>query len=338
MQKYRVIYQTSLSEVHQKAALSSAPENLDVVIRRDPSREEMIELIRDADFLISEREGIIDNELISGAPGLKLIQRIGRRSYDIDLEYAKKRGVVVCTQPIEKALNVSEHMMMQILTLSKYTRRSMDIMKPEASWDREPQKCDEDTFAINWTGIKNIRSLHNMTIGILGFGEIGHELALRLKPFRSVILYNKRKKLPLSVEKKLGLQYRDRDAMFRESDIICSLLPLLPGIPGSINKLTINLMKKGSFIVHCGASSTVNEKDVAEALKSGQLGGFAADTFAWEPVEPDNPLLAVSVNPAINIVLTPHIAVGSVSRPWFDSIYLNITNYLRGESLIDRVI
>ncbi len=338
MQKYKVIYQTSLSEVHQAAALSSAPENLDVVIRRDPSREEMIELISDADFLISEREGIIDNELISCAPGLKLIQRIGRRSYDIDLEYAKSSGVAVCTQPIEKALNVAEHMMMQILTLSKYTLGSMNIMKPGASWDREPQKCDEDTFAINWTGIKNIRSLHNMTVGILGFGEVGHELALRLKPFRSVILYNKRNRLPVSVEKDLGLQYSNRDAMFRESDIVCSLLPLLPGIPGSIDKPTIDLMKHGSFLVHCGASSTINERDVAEALKSGQLGGFAADTYAWEPVEPDNPLLAVSVNPVINIVLTPHIAVGSVSRPWFESIYTNIISYLAKESLSDRLV
>lgn len=338
MKKYKVIYQTSLSVIHQKSALSSAPENLDVIIKRDPSKEELMELVRDADFLISEREGVIDNELISGAPGLKLIQRIGRRSYDIDLEYAKSRGVAVCSQPIEKALNVAEHMMMQILTLSKYVRRSMNIMKPGASWDRDPQECDEDTFAINWTGMKNIRSLHNMTVGILGFGEIGHELALRLKPFRSEILYNKRKRLPISVEKELGLKYRDSDAMFRESDIICSLLPLLPGIHGTINKLTIDLMKKGSFVVHCGASSTVNERDVAEALKSGQLGGFAADTYAWEPVEPDNPLVSAAADPMINAVLTPHIAVGSVSRPWFENIYSNISSYLADEPLSDRLV
>ncbi len=338
MQKYRVIYQTSLSKLHQKAALSSAPENLDVVIIRDPSRDEMLKLVRDADFLISEREGIIDKELISCAPKLKLIQRIGRRTYDIDLEYAKSCEVAVCNQPIEKALNVAEHMMMQILTLSKYTRISMDTMKPGAAWDREPQKCDEDTFAINWTGIRNIRSLHNMTVGILGFGEAGHELALRLKSFRSLILYNKRKRLPVSVERDLGLHYRDGDAIFRESDIICSLLPLLPGIPGSINKSSIDLMKNGSFLVHCGASSTVNEKDVAEALKSGKLGGFAADTYAWEPVEPDNPLLAVSVNPVINIVLTPHIAVGSVSRPWFETIYINIIRFLANEPLSDKLV
>jgi len=61
----------------------------------------------------------------------------------------------------------------------------------------------------------------------------------------------------------------------------------------------------------------VNEDDAATALKSGQLGGFAADTFAWEPVEPGNPLLALTVDPQINILLTPHIAVGSVTRPWF---------------------
>ncbi|MCK5202002.1 MAG: hypothetical protein KAR21_26795, partial [Spirochaetales bacterium] len=73
-------------------------------------------------------------------------------------------------------------------------------------------------------------------------------------------------------------------------------------------------------------------------LKSGQLGGFAADTYAWEPVEPDNPLVSAAADPMINAVLTPHTAVGSVSSPWFDAIYTNISSYLAEEPLSDRLV
>jgi len=251
MRKYKILYQTTLSEVHQQAALSSVPDILDVAMIRNPSKREMLKLIADADFLISEREGIIDNELISHAPDLKLIQRIGSRTYDIDLECAGNRGIAVCIQPIEKVLNVAEHMMMQILTLSKYTCRSVGLMKPDSHWDRTPELCDEDTFSVNWAGMKNIKSLHDMTIGILGFGEVGYELALRLKPFGSSLLYNKRKKLPSSVESKIGLHYRNRSEIFKESDVLCSLLPLVTGIEGTIDKQAIDMMKPGSFIAHC---------------------------------------------------------------------------------------
>jgi len=229
-------------------------------------------------------------------------------------------------------------MMMQILTLSKYTCRSVGLMKPDSHWDRTPELCDEDTFSVNWAGMKNIKSLHDMTIGILGFGEVGYELALRLKPFGSSILYNKRKKLPSSAESKIGLHFRNRSEIFKESDVLCSLLPLVTGIEGTIDKQAIDMMKPGSFIAHCGASSMVNEDDAATALKSGQLGGFAAETFAWEPVEPGNPLLALTVDPQINILLTPHIAVGSVTRPWFEKVYSNIINFVEGRSLAGRVI
>jgi phosphoglycerate dehydrogenase-like enzyme len=338
MKKYKLLYQTSRAEVHQQAAAEAAPENLELIIRRDPSREEMLTLIADADFLITEREEIIDEDLLSRANNLKLIQRLGRRVFDIDLKSAKKRDVPVCSQPVETALNVSEHMMMQILSLLKRNRDCMNIMNPQAKWDVEPKKCDENTFAINWTGMKNIRSLHECTVGILGFGEIGYELALRLKPFRAKILYNKRRKLNGQIEKDMGIEYRDREEIYKESDIICSLLPLLPGVESSINRDVINLMKRGSYITHCGASSTINEKDVAAAIETGQLAGFAADTYAWEPVEKGNPLVSTAADKNKNIILTPHIAVGCASSPWFEDIYSNIVNYIDGKPLKDKVI
>src|SRR5690606_1467938 len=123
------------------------------------------------------------------------IQRLGRMTQDIDLDAARAAGIPVCNWPLRSCAMVAEHMMMQILSLAKRYRDGESTLL-QAGEGGTPRKCDGNYFAINWTGRQGIRRLADCTVGIMGFGEVGCELAVRLQPFGCRVLYNKRRPLP----------------------------------------------------------------------------------------------------------------------------------------------
>ena len=120
--KYKVVFTTDRGDWHQQTAIAAAPENLAITMLRTPDKAALIEAIQDAEFLISERFGIINAEIIQSAPKLKLIQRLGSLVYDIDLDAASKAGIAVCYKPVGGVIRVAEHLVMQILAVSKKLR------------------------------------------------------------------------------------------------------------------------------------------------------------------------------------------------------------------------
>lgn len=173
------------------------------------------------------------------------------------------------------------------------------------------------------------------TVGILGFGEIGTELARRLRSFEATILYNKRQRLPQQAEENLGIHFASEDQLVSRSDFICGLLPFFPETEQSIDAEFFAKMKPGACFASCGAGGVIDEDALAEALRSGHLGGAALDTFAWEPLRQENPLLPLARQPRANILLTPHTAAGSApSGPIRrESDFENILNMLSGADL-----
>jgi lactate dehydrogenase-like 2-hydroxyacid dehydrogenase len=201
------------------------------------------------------------------------------------------------------------------------------------------KRTDEDTFAYNWSGRDNVEGLWRKTIGILGFGEIGAELARRLQGWDVRLLYHKRRRLPQSVEQELGLTYVDTEALLRESDYLNNLLPYFPATDMLINADYFNTMKKGAFVVSCGSGSVIDEAALAKAVTTGKLGGAALDTFEWEPIKADNPLIAAA-HAGYNILLTPHTAAGASAAAARERSgdYTNILNHLQGNPIKYRVI
>ena len=130
---------------------------------------------------------------------------------------------------------VAEHMMMQMLALAKRVRELMVVTQEAADFGRPPRRSDEDTFAYNWSGYRGVRGLWGSTVGILGMGEIGAELARRLRPFDCALLYNKRNPLPAAAESDLGARFVTVDEMLARSDVICMLLPFLPETEQSLS-------------------------------------------------------------------------------------------------------
>jgi len=308
MSRHPVLFVTQRGLRHQQAALEAAPPEVEITMRRDPTRAELLELLPSMEVLISERAGQIDAELIAAGKNLKLIQRLGAQTWDIDLEAAGAARIPVCYWPVRFAVYVAEHTFLQMLGLLKRVREMMQIAEAAGDWGRPPRRCDEDTFAHNWSHRKNLGTLWRQTVGILGYGEIGTELARRLQGFQCTVLYNKRHRLPLLAEAALGLTYVSPAELAARSDVVCSFLPYFPETDQSIGVSFFQAMRPGALFVHGGAGAVVDEDALIAALRSGHLGGAALDTYTYEPLRPDDPLLPLARDPLQNLILTPHVA------------------------------
>ena len=331
------LFITSRPPVHRRLALEAAPSELDITMLVSPSPDEVLDAIRTVEpvFLVSERTGEIDRRAIEAGNRLCLIQRLGRQIHDIDLEAAREAGVPVCNWPLPQLSMVAEHVMMQILTLVKRARAaSVTVVEASDRWG-PPRHCDANTFAINWSGFTGVRQVTGATVGIIGFGEIGTNLAGMLQPFGATVLYNRRTRLPAWAEHNLDVTYATINEIQARSDIIVLLLPHSPDTEGSIDRGFVERMSPGSFLVSSGASTLLDEEAVAAAYRSGQLAGVATDGFRWEPVRPADPLVALAADPSSNVVLTPHSAQADLvldadmRRPEFT----NLRAILDGEPL-----
>jgi phosphoglycerate dehydrogenase-like enzyme len=341
-EKHPVLFLTDRGQRHQQAALEAAPQELAITMMRRPPKEEVLHALPDAEFLISERAGIVDADMVAAGQRLRLIQRLGSLTHDIDLDAARAAGVPVAAWPVPTAIMVAEHMVLQMLALAKRLNEVAAIANEAGEWGQPSRRTDEDTFAYDWSGRSGVRSLYGQTVGILGFGEIGAELARRLRPFCPArILYHKRTRLPEHADQDLGITYAAVEEVLAESDTVAMLLPYYPQTDMLLGERLLSTMKQGAFLISCGSGSVIDEAVLAKALREGHLAGAALDTFEWEPIRPDNPLLPLARDPAMNVVLTPHTAAGSSRDADSDktrqSDYSNLMRVLRGEPPLHRV-
>lgn len=339
MTRHKTIFTTERGLRHQQAALNAAPAELDITMLRQPDKATLMSHLAEAEYFISERTGVIDADMIQAAPRLKLIQRLGSLTYDIDTSAARAAGVVVCYWPVGTVIRVAEHLIMQMLALSKKLPETTTVALAASTEWGPSRRTDEDTFAYNWSDRRNVEGLWQRTIGIMGFGEIGAELARRLKGWDCTVLYHKRRRLPLEVELELGLTYVDSDTLFAQSDYIANLLPYFKETDLLINADFLAKMKDGAALVSCGSGSVIDEVALVAAIESGKLNGAALDTFEWEPIKADNPLIALAKQ-GYNILLTPHIAAGATAAAAQERLgdFANPVNHIKGLPLKYRVV
>ena len=335
MNRHPALYLTHRGQYLQQMILADAPEELDITIRRNASPSEILQLLPAMEFLITEREEVIDAGMIAAGRDLRLIQRLGSQTWDIDLAAARRAGIPVCFWPDQSAINVAEHALMMSLDLIKKMRELAGVMNA-ADWTRPPRLSDEDTFAYNWTGRKGIGTLRHKTTGILGFGEVGRELAFRLKGFECQVLYHKRRRLPEETERQLGIIFATQKELVAQSDVLYCLLPFSPEAAQSLDADFFALMKPGACIVFCGGSGLVDEGALCAALRSGGLSGAGLDTYTSEPLPVDSLLLALHRDLSVNLILTPHVAAGTLSSGRIAD-FTNLVRHLAGQELLYRV-
>jgi len=306
----KAVFTTARSTRHQNDALAVAPEGLAVTMLRSPERADLASALADATILVSERSGVIDAGLLSGAPELRLILRLGELTHDIDLEAARAAGVVVCRREQEGVLRVAEFCMLQMLALQRRLRESEDLARAAAETWVARRVTDENSFAFNWTRRSGLGGLHGRNVGILGFGEIGVALARRLQGWGVSLRYNRRNRLPEAVEAELGLTWLPAETLLAQADVVVCLLPFTEQTHGWLDAEHLGAMKPGALLVSAGSGGIIDEAALADAVASGHLAGAALDTFATEPLESENPLVVLA-GQGVNLLLTPHVAGGA---------------------------
>jgi D-3-phosphoglycerate dehydrogenase len=225
----------------------------------------------------------IDAPALENADRLKVIARYGVGVDNVDLAAARKKRIVVTNTPGANSVSVAELALGLMLALARQIPEAVEAVH-QGKWPR-------------YSGV----SLERKTIGILGLGAIGKQLALRLNGFDCKILaFDPFADVPFAADHHIELAALDK--LIREADFISLHLPLLPETRGMINESFLGKMKKGSFLVNTSRGEVVDEEALLKALQSGHLKGAGLDAFIAEPPDPKHPLLALP-----QVIATPHL-------------------------------
>ncbi len=264
----------------------------DTVVYERSNSEQVVERAKDADLILTNKVAITDY-MMSQLPKLKYIGVLATGFNVVDIVAAKKRGIIVTNIPSYSTDSVAQMVFAHILNITNQVAHYADKNR-NGRWSHNPDFCYWDT---------PLMELANKTIGIVGLGHIGVKVAKIARDFgMDVFVFTSKNTMDLPT----GIQKTSLSGLFAVSDILTLHCPLTSDTKEIINKVSLKKMKKGAILINTGRGPLVNEQDVADALKSGQLGAYGADAMVSEPPAADNPLLKQQ-----HAYLTPHIAWAS---------------------------
>ncbi len=275
-------------------------------VRLVPSQTELRDNLSAACALVVESFAVGPQELRC-APKLKVVHKYGAVLRNIDVAACAAAGVKVLGVRRRANIACAEHALALMLTLARRIHRINGLTNIEQlSAANLPSYKPFDRRHVpgaNWARIGGTRSLYGSTIGIIGLGEIGREIAMRAVAFGMNVLYFQRTRLPGPEEAALHASYRPLDALLAQSDWVVPQLPDDLSTRHFIDGPRLALMKEGAFLINVSRADVVEREAVIAALRSGRLGGFALDPLYEEPARADDELLSFD-----NVILTPHMA------------------------------
>jgi D-3-phosphoglycerate dehydrogenase len=241
--------------------------------------------LQDADALVVRSAVQVDDALMEHAPRLRVIGRAGVGVDNIDAEAATRRGIVVMNTPGANAVAVAELTICLMIALARKVPAANATMHA-GKWEKKSLQGSE---------------LRAKTLGILGLGRIGLEVARRARGFGMEIVGSD-PFVSVAVARENGIALVPVEELFARADYLTLHVGLTPQTNGIINAKTLATMKKGVRIVNCARGELVCDADLAAALKNGQVAGAAMDVFSVEPPR-ESPYLGLD-----NVILSPHIA------------------------------
>lgn len=256
--------------------------------------------VAESEIVLIRSKTKVTKEYIDGAPKLKLVIRGGVGLDNVDLKYAKEKGIIVYNTAAASSIAVAELAFALMIAMPNHITRGDASMK-KGEWLKKELKRTE---------------LYKKTLGILGMGRIGTEIGLRAKAFgMDVIAYD-----PFVHHHNVAEMKKDIKEVLSQSDYLSLNMPLTDDTRGILNKDTLAMCKDGVYIVNTGRGKCVIEEDVAAALQNGKIAGYGNDVWYSDPPE-NSPL----VN-APNVIAIPHIGASTNE------------NLLRIGDIIDQLI
>ena len=274
----------------------------------------LIELVRDADYVITQfapvNAGVIDC-----MQKCTIIVRYGIGVDNVDLSAAERKGIPVCNVPDYCIDEVADHTIAMILDLTRrITQNALTVRG--GGWGLAVEPAE-------------MRALKGHTVGVVAYGRIGREVALRLKPFKCRVIAYDPAVDPARMEAD-GVEPVSLQRLYAESDIVTLHCPSTEATRSMVAAESIAAMKDGALLVNVARGTLVDSGDLAAALRSGKLAGAALDVTDPEPIDPAHPLVGMD-----NVLITSHVA--SVSEPSGRKLRTSVANTvaaaIRGEKL-----
>jgi phosphoglycerate dehydrogenase-like enzyme len=275
---------------------------------------EIAEAMRDAEYLMGFVRHLPDEAFLQ-ASRLKLIQVLSAGYDRVNIAGARKARVPVCTNGGANSVAVAEHAILLILAVY-----------------RKLVAYHQNVAAGRWNqGIPrtvDIYELEGKTVGIIGMGNIGQQVARRLNAFDANILYYDEIRQSPEVEERLGARFVPLETLLETADVVSLHVPLNDSTRGMIDAQALERMKPKAILINTCRGPVVQEDALIDALRSGQILAAGLDTQAHEPADPANPLLKLP-----NVTLTPHSAGPTVDsfRKRFSNGYANIQRVANGD-------
>lgn len=280
------------------------------------SRQQLAKRIAEADIVVSSKT-MWDDEAFSWAPRLKMIALTSTGFNVVDLDCARKHDVIVSNVPAYSTCDVAQMALALILELCLHVGLHSNMVK-DGAW----MESRDFTF---WK--TPLIELSGKTLGVIGMGNTGTSVAHLGRAFgMNVLFFNRSIKKDAEDTK---IQQVNLDELLNRADVISLHLAAAPETDGIINAAALAKMKPGVLLVNTARGTLVDEKAVADALISGQLGGFATDVVSVEPMQPDNPLLQAHGD---NLIITPHIAWATheARKRLLDTVAANVGAFVAG--------
>jgi D-3-phosphoglycerate dehydrogenase len=268
--------------------LSRAPE-LQVDVRLGLKPADLKAVIGDYHGIVVRSGTKVTADLLEAARNLKVIGRAGIGVDNVDVAAASKNGIVVMNTPGGNNVTTGEHTISLMMALARHIPQAVASLKG-GQWKRE-----------KFVGVE----LCNKTLGVIGLGNVGRIVAERAIGLRmKVLAYDPF--VPAENAARMGVELATLDEIYRNADFITVHVPLTEETRGLIDREAFAKMKTGVRIINCARGGIVDEKDLAEALRSGKVAAAALDVLVDEPPSPDHPLLQIE-----QVIVTPHLGAST---------------------------
>lgn len=286
----------------------------DLVIYDRTTSDKVIERAKDAEVVLTNKS-IVNKESIFGLPMLKYIGVMATGYNIIDIEAAKQKKIIVTNAPSYSTASTAQHTFALILELTNQVGIHAESVKA-GEWVKSPDFCFRKS---------PITELSGKTLGIIGFGRIGQEVAKIALAFGLKIIASH--KHP-ERDKMEGVRFVTVEEVFAQADLISLHCPLTAENKEFVNNDLMGIMKPSAFLINTARGQLINENDLATFLNNGRIAGAAMDVVSSEPPSKNNPLLN-----AKNCILTPHIAWATkeARERLIQIVTENIKAYLNGK-------
>lgn len=252
------------------------------------SKEEIIEMIKGKDALLCPLSDKIDKEVIDAGDNLKIIANYGAGFDNIDIDYARENGIVVTNAPAPaSAVSTAELAFGLMLAAARKIVSGDKVTRAGEFYGWRP------TFYLG-------SQLKGKTLGIIGLGNIGKNLAKRARAFEMKVVYYSRTRKE-DFEKEFDIEYLDRDEVIRSADFLSLHTAFVPDLRHMISKKELEMMKKSAILINASRGPIVDEDALADALIENVIAGAALDVYEFEPRVNDK-LMDLD-----NVILAPHL-------------------------------